>query len=84
MTTRIEFKNSHTNTETIRIREVRAKGDKVVPVEGPAPLILAPGQNGARRMNSASLLLVDTVGADGEKPRVPDTPPEAGIETAEA
>lgn len=75
MTTRIEFKNSHTNTETLRIREVRVNGDRVTPIEGPPALILAPGQNGARRMNSASLLLVDVIATPTQE--LPADTPEA-------
>ena len=75
MTARIEFKNSHTNRNPIRVTAVVKTGDSFTPhkaAEGAPDLVLAPGQNGARRAESR-YLLVEVLDEDYlNKPRVPD------------
>lgn len=69
MTTRVEFRNSHTNSQNIRVREVELlDGGRYRIVDGPAVLEIAPGQNGARRVAAHALLVELAPSSTGKEP----------------
>lgn len=78
MTTRVEFRNPHTNSAGLRVREVTITDGRITIVEGVPPLDMTPGQNGARRVHGGVFLLVEPLpGTPAEKPHLPHEPVEA-------